>query len=161
MPELRENEQKTLLALENLKGKAPVDQIIKTSGLAHAAVMRAALTLTEKKLTTTHETKQTLILLNEEGRRYAEVGLPERRLLNSLVKLGGEAKVNSAVEEADLEKKFMSVALGWLNRKGWATIQRGVLKSLKEPQLGEDEKLLQLLAEKGSLTVEGLNPKMQ
>ena len=67
MPELRENEQKTLLALEKLKGKAPVDQIIKTSGLAHAAVMRAALTLTEKKLTTTHETNQTLIMLNEEG----------------------------------------------------------------------------------------------
>ena len=103
MPELRENEQKTLLALEKLKGKAPVDQIIETSGLAHAAVMRAALTLTEKKLTTTHETNQTLIMLNEEGRRYAEIGLPERRLLNSLVKLGGEAKVNSAVEEAGLE----------------------------------------------------------
>jgi phenylalanyl-tRNA synthetase alpha chain len=161
VPELRENEQKTLLALEKLKGKAPVDQIIKTSGLAHAAVMRAALTLTEKKLTTTHETKQTLILLNEEGRRYAEIGLPERRLLNSLVKLGGEAKVNAAVEEAGLEKKFMSVALGWLNQKGWATIQKGALKSLKESQLGEDEKLLRLLSERESLTVEGLNQNMQ
>ena len=161
MPELRENEQKTLLALEKLKGRAPVDQIMETSGLAHAAVMRAALTLTEKKLTTTHETNQTLIMLNEEGRTYAEIGLPERQLLNSLVKLGGEAKVNSVVEEAGLEKKFMSVALGWLNRKGWVTIQKGALKSLKEPQLGEDEKLLRLLSEKGSLTFEGLNQKMQ
>lgn len=161
MPELRENEQKTLLALQKLKGKAPVDQIIETSGLAHAAVMRAALTLTEKKLTTTHETKQTLVQLSEEGRGYAEIGLPERRLLKALLKLGGEAKVNSAVEEAGLDKRFMSVALGWLNRKGWATIERGVLKSSKEPQLGEDEKLLHLLAEKGSLTVEELTQKMQ
>ncbi|HDQ06242.1 MAG TPA: phenylalanine--tRNA ligase subunit alpha [Candidatus Bathyarchaeota archaeon] len=161
VPELRENEQKTLLALQKLKGKAPVDQIIETSGLAHAAVMRAALTLTEKKLTTTHETKQTLVQLSEEGRGYAEIGLPERRLLKALLKLGGEAKVNSAVEEAGLDKRFMSVALGWLNRKGWATIERGVLKSSKEPQLGEDEKLLHLLAEKGSLTVEELTQKMQ
>jgi phenylalanyl-tRNA synthetase alpha chain len=161
VPELRENEQKTLLALEKLKGKAPVSQIIKTSGLAHAAVMRAALTLTEKKLTTTHETKQTLVQLNEEGRRYAEIGLPERRLLNSLIQLGGEAKINSAVEESGLEKKFMSVALGWLNQKGWAIIENGVLKSLKEPQLEDDEKLLHLLSEKGSLIIDGLNQKMQ
>ena len=61
VPELRENEQKTLLALEKLKGKAPIDQIVKTSGLAHAAVMRAALSLTENKLTRTYERKQTLI----------------------------------------------------------------------------------------------------
>jgi len=161
VPELRENEQKTLLVLEKLKGRAPVGKIIEISGLAHAAVMRAALTLTEKKLTTTHEKKQTLIQLSEEGRSYAEIGLLERRLLNSLVKLGGEAKVNAAVEEAGLEKKFMSVALGWLSRKGWATIERGILKCLKEPQLGEDEKLLRLLSEKGSLTVESLNQKMQ
>jgi phenylalanyl-tRNA synthetase alpha chain len=161
VPELRENEQKTLLALEKLKGKAPVDQIIETSRLAHAAVMRAALSLTEKKLTTKYETKQTVVQLKQEGRSYAEIGLPERRLLNSLVKLGGEAKVTSAIEEAGLEKKFMSVALGWINRKGWATIEKGTLRSLSEPQLGEDEKLLRLLAERGSLTVEELDPKMQ
>ncbi|MGD9130402.1 MAG: phenylalanine--tRNA ligase subunit alpha [Candidatus Bathyarchaeota archaeon] len=165
MPELRENEQKTLLALQKLRGRAPVDQIIETSGLAHAAVMRAALTLTEKKLTTTHETNQTLIILNEEGRTYAEIGLPERRLLNSLVKLGGEAKVNDVVEEAGLEKKFISVALGWLNRKGWATIKQGKLtipkKKWTQQSPGDDEKLLELLSEKGSLTFEELNPKEQ
>jgi len=133
VPELRENEQKTLLALEKLKGRAPVNQIIQISGLAHAAVMRAVLSLTENKLIVTYEQKQTLVSLSEEGNYHATKGLPERRLLNSLTKLGGEAKVNSVVEEADLEKKFFSVALGWLNRKGWATIQQGTLKSLKEP----------------------------
>jgi phenylalanyl-tRNA synthetase alpha chain len=161
MPELRENEQKTLLALEKLKGRAPVDQIVKISGLAHAAVMRAVLSLTENKLMRTYERKQALISLSEEGRSYAEIGLPERRLLNSLIKFGGEAKVNSAVEEAGLEKKFFSVALGWLNRKGWAIIEKGTLKSLKKPQLGEDEKLLRLLSEKGSLTVEELNQELR
>jgi phenylalanyl-tRNA synthetase alpha chain len=161
VPDLRENEQKTLLALEKLKGKAPVDKIIEASGLAHAAVMRAALTLTEKKLTTIHETKQTLVQLNDEGRSYAKKGLPERRLISSLIKLSGEAKINSVVGEAELEKKFISVALGWLNRKGWATIERGILKSLMKPQLGNDEKLLHLVSEKGALTVEELDPKMQ
>jgi len=161
VPELRENEQKTLLALEKLKGRAPVNQIVQISGLAHAAVMRAVLSLTENKLIVTYEQKQTLVFLSEEGNYHATKGLPERRLLNSLTKLGGEAKVNSVVEEADLEKKFLSVALGWLNRKGWATIQQGTLKSLKEPSLGDDEKLLQLLTKKSSLIVEELSPELQ
>jgi len=161
VPELRENEHKTLLALEKLKGRAPVDQVVKISGLAHSAVMRAALSLTENKLTLTHEQQQTLISLSEEGRRYAEIGLPERRLLNALIKLGGEAKVNSAVEEAGLEKKFLSVALGWINRKGWATIKQGTLKSLKESPPGDDEKLLQLLSEKEAMIVEDLGQELQ
>ncbi len=161
MPELRENEQKTLLALEKLKGRAPVNQIVQISGLAHAAVMRAVLSLTENKLIVTYEQKQTLVSLSEEGNYHATKGLPERRLLNSLTKLGGEAKVNSVVEEADLEKKFLSVALGWLNRKGWATIKQGTLKSLEEPSLGDDEKLLQLLTKKSSLIVEELSPELQ
>jgi phenylalanyl-tRNA synthetase alpha chain len=161
VPELRENEQKTLLALEKLKGRAPVGQIAKTAGLAHAAVMRAFLTLTENKLTRTHEKKQTLLVLSAEGKSYAKIGLPERRLLDAVIKLGGEAKVNVAVEEAGLEKQFMSVALGWLNRKGWATIRQGALKSLKAPQLGDDEKLLQLLSEKEEVTVEDLGQEMQ
>ena len=122
MAELRENEQKTLLALEKLKGRAPVDRIVQISGLAHAAVMRSVLSLTENKLIVEYEQKQTLVSLTEEGSYHAAKGLPERRLLNSLTKLGGEAKVDAVVEDAGLEKQFLSVALGWLSRKGWATI---------------------------------------
>ena len=159
--ELRENEQKTLLALERLKGRGPVDQIVKVSGLAHAAVMRAALSLTTNNLVRTHEQKQTVIALNKEGIYHARKGLPERRLISSLIRLGGEASVDDVVEEARLEKKFLTIALGWLNRKGWATIKKRVLKTLKEPPIGTDEKLLSLLDEKGPLIVEDLSKEMQ
>jgi len=159
--ELRENEQKTLLALERLKGKGPVDQIVKVSGLAHAAVMRATLTLTTKNLMRTHEQKQTVIALNKEGGYHARKGLPERRLISSLIKLGGEASLDDVVEEAGLEKKFLTIALGWLNRKGWATIKKHVLKTMKEPPTGTDEKLLSLMNEKGPLVVEDLGKELQ
>jgi phenylalanyl-tRNA synthetase alpha chain len=159
--ELRENEQKTLLALQTLKGKAPVELIVDASGLAHAGVMRAVLFLTENKLITTHEQKQTIVKLTEEGNYHANKGLPERRLFNSLTKLGGEAKVNSVVADACLDKQFVSVALGWLSRKGWAKIEQGALKPLQTPSLGGDEKLLQLLAEKSPLIVEDLNAELQ
>ena len=159
--ELRENEQKTLLALERLKGGGPVDQIVKVSGLAHAAVMRAALSLTTKKLIKTHEQKRTVIALNKEGVYHARKGLPERRLINSLINLGGEASLDDVVEEAELEKKFLTIALGWLNRKGWATIKKRVLKTSKEPPSGTDEKLLSLLDEKGTLIVEDLSKELK
>jgi len=161
MVELRENEQKTLLALERLKGRGPVDNIVKVSGIAHAAVMRAALSLTTKNLVKTHERKRTAIALNKEGIYHARKGLPERRLIRSLIKLGGEASLDDVVEEAGLERKFLTIALGWLNRKGWATIKKRVLKTLKEPPTGTDEKLLSLLDEKGALIVEDLSRGLQ
>jgi phenylalanyl-tRNA synthetase alpha chain len=161
--ELRENEQKTLLTLEKLRGTAPVEQLVKVSGLAHAAVMRAALSLTTKKLVRTHERKQTAIALTKEGSYHAKKGLPERRLINSLIKLGGEASVDDVAEDAGLEKKFLTIALGWLSRKGWATIKKKerVLKSLKAPLTGNDEKLLSLLAEKKTLILEDLSQELQ
>jgi len=159
--ELRENEQKTLLALERLRGRGPVDQIVKVSGLAHAGVMRAALTLTTRNFIRTHERKQTVIALNKEGTYHAKKGLPERRLINALTKLGGEASVENVVEEAGLEKKFITIALGWLNRKGWATIKKHALKMAKEPVTGNDEKLLSLLDEKGYVILEDLSQGLQ
>jgi len=163
MVELRENEQRTLLALQKLNGRARVDQILRASGLAHAAVMRAALTLAEKKLVTVHEQRQKVIELNEEGKQHAQRGLPERRLLNSLIELGREAPVEKVVEKAQVDKKFVTIALGWLHRKGWATLEKKrTLKTQKKTlPPGADEKLLSLLREKGSLTAEELDREMQ
>ena len=102
MVELRENEQKTLLALQRLNGRTSVDNILQESGLAHAAVMRAALTLTEKKLVKVHEQKQQVVQLNEEGKQHAQRGLPERRIISALIELGGRAAVEKVVQEAQL-----------------------------------------------------------
>jgi len=120
VPELRENEQKTLLALETLKGRAPVEKIVEVSGLAHAAVMRGVLSLTENKLIVTHEQKQTLVSLTEEGNYHAKNGLPERRLLNSLTKLGGEAPVNSVVGKTGT----FEALLAWTGRKTSTTLNQ-------------------------------------
>ena len=158
---LRENERKTLLVLEKLKKKASVDLIIKTSGLAHAAVMRAALSLTKNKLISTYERTYSFISLTEEGKYYSSVSLPEGRLLNSLCKLGGEANINEVVKEANLEKKIIPIALGWLTRKGWAQINQGKLSCLKTPPPGKDEEVINLLIKKSSLLLEKLDKRLQ
>jgi phenylalanyl-tRNA synthetase alpha chain len=168
MVELRENEQKTLLTLQRLNGKAEVSQITEQSGLAHAAVMRATLTLAEKRLVKVNERRQRVVDLNKEGKQYAEDGLPERRLIIALNELGGEALVKKVVEKAGLEQKFVTIALGWLLKKKWATLEKekNTLKATpqtwkKSPREGHDERLLSLLKEKSSLTVEELDKEMQ
>src|SRR3990170_2263084 len=119
MIELRENEQKTLRALQNLNGKAGIGQITETSSLAHAAVMRAALTLAEKQLVTIHEQEKNIIELSEEGKLYAQKDLPERCLINALIELGREAPVENVIEKAQLDKKFLSL----LEEKGSLTVE--------------------------------------
>jgi phenylalanyl-tRNA synthetase alpha chain len=149
--------------LQELGGEASVQEIAEKSRLAHAAVMRAALTLSAKKLVKVHEQKQTVIILNQEGKHHAEVGLPERLLIRSLVRLGGEATVEEAVREAKLEKALGSIALGWLKRKNWGTIkgQKCLLKVKEEPPLGSDERLLRVISERGSVVAEELSQELQ
>ena len=163
--ELRENEQKTLLALKQLGGKAEVDKIMERSGLAHAAVMRAALSLSNKNLIKINEMVLAYAQITNEGKTYAIKGMPERRLLNSLIKLGGEASLDEVVRYAKLEKRFLSVALGWLIRKKWAEYDKAkkILKTSfkRSPPLMDDEQLLTMLNEKGSVKIEDLSPKLR
>jgi len=163
LTQLRENEQKTLLALQKLGGKATTQQVIQQSGLADAAVMRAAMTLSDKKLVQTAEKPQTTITLNQEGKLHAEKGLPERRLINALIKLESTASLQKVIEKAELEQTFVPIALGWLHKKGWATITgKEKLLVLKEkPAVGTDEQLLRLLNEKGEAILEILDKPLQ
>jgi len=164
MIELRRHERKTLLAIERLGGKASVEQIITESKLTDAAIMRAALTLQERKLVKIHEEKQTIVKLNEEGRLHAKRGLPERRLINALTKLGGKAPLEKTVEKAKLEKNFVPIALGWVRKKNWATLdtKTNMLQLLERPEKeGADEKLLKLLDRKGQVIAEDLSLELQ
>ncbi|MGQ9552050.1 MAG: phenylalanine--tRNA ligase subunit alpha [Candidatus Bathycorpusculaceae bacterium] len=163
MVDLRGQERKILSALSQLGGKAQLDQVIGESGLPNVAVMRAALALREKNLVKVLEEKQTIARLNEEGRIHAKKGLPERRLLNSLRELGGKAALEKVIERADLERKFVQIALGWAQRKKWAIFDSKVntLQMLKPGDEGNDEKLLRTLNERGQILVSDLHGDFQ
>ena len=163
MSELREHERKTLLTLRSLGGRASVDEVAEKGNLAHAAVMRAALVLEESGLIKVSEERRTRVRLNDEGRLYAEEGLPERRLVQALKEMGGEAPIGSAGEAAGLSRELLAIALGWISRKGWAAVDRKerVLRMPVEPPTGADERLLALLKREGTLTVEKLDEELQ
>ena len=165
MVELRENEYKTLLAVERLGGKATLDHVLSGSGLSNATVIRAALSLREKNLVKLRERKQTVARLNDEGKLYAEKRLPERRILDALYDRGGETPISNLSREADVPPNAVPVALGWLVRKNWATInkRKGMVRLTKKrkPSSGNDEKLLALLMEKGTIVAEELNRSLR
>jgi len=163
MVKLRENEGKTLLALKEAGQLITVEAVVKASGLAHSAVMRAALTLQSKNLVKILEDKTRKASLTPEGKEYAEKGLPERRLIDALKKIGGQGSIDQILDLAKLEKNLSVIALGWLNRKKWANIEKKgqILKVLREPLEGADEKLLSLLKEKATVAVEDLDRGMR
>jgi phenylalanyl-tRNA synthetase alpha chain len=163
MVELREHEHKTLSALNRTGGKATTDQLIKATGLPDAAVMRSTLTLQEKQMVQISEQKQTTPTLTDEGRTYAKEGLPERRMANALNELNGKASLDEAASKADLEKQFISIALGWLQRKKWAAFdsKTNSLQVFGKPEEGTDEKVLELLDGKQVAAVEELSSEFQ
>ncbi|MEM3696412.1 MAG: phenylalanine--tRNA ligase subunit alpha [Candidatus Bathyarchaeia archaeon] len=163
MVKLREQEYKLLLSLKKLDGKASIEQIMAKSGLSDAAVMRAALALQERKLLKIHEEKQTIVKLNEEGKFHAKKGLPERRLTNALEELGKKAPIEKVVEKANLERHFIPIALGWIQKKHWAVLdtKANTLQMLEKPKEGDDERLLKILDRKGQEVIENLSPELQ
>jgi phenylalanyl-tRNA synthetase alpha chain len=168
MVDLREQERKTLLTVEKLGGKASVEQLTAESGLSNAAIMRAALTMQEKKLVKINEKKQTIAKLSREGALYAKTGLPERRILNVLYKKHGETAISTAAKEADIPFETISVALGWLVRRKWAiinqknsTIAFTQNTSVQKPSKTDEEKLLEILAERKSVVAEELDKRLQ
>ncbi|MFW6110687.1 MAG: phenylalanine--tRNA ligase subunit alpha [Thermoproteota archaeon] len=162
MVKLRKKELDTLLAVKELGGKAKVTRIMEETGLPHATIMRSSLTLKEKHFVNTVEEEKTIITLNEEGKTHSERGLPERRVVNALAKLNGRASIKEVVEEARLDHRFVPIALGWLKRKGWATIESETnILRLIEREEGKDERLLKLLREEGELIAEELSSDLR
>ena len=147
MVELRAHEQKILATLDKLKGKASIEELMCESKLSDAAVMRSALVLQEKDLVRIHAEPQTIIKLTPEGENHAKNGLPERRLINAVIAQSGKATLSEAAEKAGLEKQFLPIALGWTQRKKWATYnsKTNTLTADTSPKEDSDEKLLSRL----------------
>lgn len=164
MIELREYELKMLSALESLGGEAQAVDLTDATGLSNTTVMRAVLALQEKKMVHIIEKKQTLAKLTEEGKADAKEGLPERRIVGVLKRLSGKATIEEIVREIYLERRFISIALGWIQRKKWTTFepQTKTLQLLGKQEEGNDERLLKLLSqEKGMTLVERLSRELQ
>jgi phenylalanyl-tRNA synthetase alpha chain len=160
--ELREHEHETLLALNSLQGKAKVEQVTQKTGLSTASVMRAVLGLKERKLLVVHEKEQHLVRLTKEGKTYSKSELPERRVVDSLNRLGGEASLAEVVKRSGLDPQLVPIALGWVQKKKWVRLNSQTkMLEMQDVTEGADEKVLRLLSREESVAVEGLTEELQ
>jgi len=158
MVELRENEIRILAALDKLNEKASVEQLMAECELPDSAVMRSALILQENSYVKVHANAETRVKLTAEGEIHAENGLPERRLVNAVIALGGKATLKDAAKEAGLDQQFAQIALGWTQRKKWAIFEpkTSTLQITEAPHTGKDEILLNTLYAKTETALEKL-----
>ena len=146
--ELHIYEKKLLKELE-ANPEATPEEIADNAGMDIKSVMSAAGSLASKDIIAVDKKVQETYSLTEDGLHYAEEGLPERRILDVLAEKN-QIHMKDLASETGIDKKEANIALGWLRRKDWAQIDKGVVNITdfgKEfsDKLGADEKVLDYL----------------
>ncbi len=112
-------------------------------GIGPGEVMRAAGGPERHGLVTIDEETHKSFALTTEGKRHQALGLPERRAIHAIHFRAGKLPMGELAEAAELDGAEVKVAIGWLKRKQWADIDKGVLVAKGDrPKEGADEKLL-------------------
>ena len=137
-----------LIVLPLIKKETSFDDLLKQTGLKEVELMRALQWLQNKGLITLKHDLKELVILEENGKKYKKIRLPERRLLNALLKFN-QLSLDEAKRVASLSKEELSAALGILKQKGAIALSAGNIaittigKQLAKKQSLE-EKFLQL-----------------
>ena len=139
---LTSNERRVLDALVDA-GEADAQTLSDDTGLGRGPVEGALELLEDKGYAEVDESVETQHVLTEEGRRYAEDALPERRLHDFLVENDG-----ATMDELRGLEGF-EIGIGHLRGKGWADV--GETVEPNDAPRGDDEEALEALAAGGEV----------
>lgn len=158
--ELHIYEKKLLKELEKNKDLTP-EEIATNTGMDIKSVMSAAGSLASKEIIEVEKDIKEILSLSEDGKSYAKFGLPERRVLDILIN-EKTIPMGELATKAGIDKKDTGIAIGWLNRKHWATVDKGIITITdigveNAQKLGDDELLLKKLFETESIIKEELD----
>jgi phenylalanyl-tRNA synthetase alpha chain len=106
-------------------------------GMKIEAVRASADILAEQGQVKVIKSVDEIFSLTEEGTNYAKEGLPERKLLEA---------IGSGKPMVELKDPALKIGLGWLRKKGWASIDKGSVKPTGQAPLGKDEVILEALS---------------
>ncbi|HIH36750.1 MAG TPA: phenylalanine--tRNA ligase subunit alpha, partial [Methanocellales archaeon] len=117
--DLTADEKRILLALTKVESTSP-EKLASLAEINVETAMRSAFLLEQKGLSKITEKTTETYSLTPEGILYAESGLPEQRIIEFM---GSKETCLSDLKEvfSDQEAK---IALGWLRKKGWASIEK-------------------------------------
>ncbi|MCK4949069.1 MAG: phenylalanine--tRNA ligase subunit alpha [Thermoplasmata archaeon] len=154
MDELSLLEKRVLLAFGDVSSAAP-EELLKRGRFAELVeVMNASSWLQSKGLVTI--TEKVISYYSLAKKQWATKSLPERRALKALRKARGRTDLGTLQERARLSPKEVRIAIGWMKRKAWATIEKedgGTVLIITEhgkravTEKGRDEELIQRLSE--------------
>ncbi|KQC04899.1 MAG: phenylalanine--tRNA ligase subunit alpha [Methanoculleus sp. SDB] len=131
--DLTQNEKKLLLALQGRKTVSP-EELAEALGTTAEAVIQHAHLLEGKGLAGVIRTVTEHVRLTEEGERYRTGGLPERQVYDSF---------ESTIAMKDLQAHPLArIAIGWMRKKGWVAMNRGVVEKTGDAPEGDDERAL-------------------
>ena len=160
IPELHIYEKKLLKELEKDENISP-EEIAENTGMDIKSVMSAAGSLASKNIILMIKNVDESVKLTEVGESVATNGLPERKVLNALI-TEEEISMKDLRDKEGLKKFEINIALGWLVRKDWAKINKGILKITPngkefENKLGADEELIKRLQNEKIIKISDLS----
>jgi len=117
--------------------------------IKEVSVISSAEGLAEKGLIGLDKKVEEVYALTEEGAQYAEIGLPERRILD----IAGA----DGVPISEIKDPSLKVGIGWLKKKGWANVEAGKIKPTGEAPAGKDEETLEALSFQGQTSASALD----
>ncbi|MGV8161891.1 MAG: phenylalanine--tRNA ligase subunit alpha [Candidatus Nanoarchaeia archaeon] len=127
--ELHPLERKLLPFLAN---RVSVEELVKDSGLQEVEARRALQWLEAKGVLTCEKTLKTLVVLDENGKKYKEQGLPELTFLKQL--LHGPLSIDEMVSKGVLEKEEVMVSLGLLKSRSAIILEAGKISITEQGQ---------------------------
>ncbi len=147
--QLTEGERTVLGELLNLGQRVPVSQIANNLSQGEERITSILNSLATRNLVVIHTKEIVSYLLTDEGRKYAESGLPEVLLFNGVKDVGGKATFDDAVVQSGIDPKTKGIAMNWARRNGWLQISKeagiSVLRSIVDiPESKVSDVLAQL-----------------
>lgn len=134
--ELSTLEKRVLLTLDKCDGSASPENLVKKGNFdKQVEVMNASSWLQSKKLVTIETHIQKEYSLDKDGQRYLKEGFPERRALQFLIDHNGVASISQL--SSVLARHEIPIAIGWMKRNKWATIEKGKETILSVTKIGK------------------------
>ncbi len=164
--ELSNAEKRFILILKDLGEASPEDILKKGKFSQLVEVMNAASWLQSKNLVDIKEKVKNYYSLAKK--QVATKELPERRALKILKKYRGTLDISEFQKSSKLKPNEIQLAVGWMKKKGWATISKRDGRTLIEitergksavDSKGEDENLIVLLG-KGERSEDEVDPSI-
>lgn len=155
-------EKKVLKAFEGSDKPLKPEEIAESQKIDIKSVMSASGALESRGFVRVMKDADEVVSLTEDGESCAREGLPERRLIEAL-KGEEELEMSELSRRAGLDKKEAGIGIGWLMRKGWGRISQGMVSAVSDetPERGADERLLELLLERGSVRIRELPDELR